>query len=388
MVCKYCKRTINDDSIFCQYCGEKTVASKRSKNKSIHVPKPKLTPNGRYQGQLMCHGQRQYIVEDTEAAYYAVAKAFKSGVLKIEKKKPQLAPDITLHDVVTKYIHDNEPVLSPSTASGYGKIARVNFQEYINMDVKKIPWQTMISEEANRLSPKTVRNAWALIKSSLEYSKLPVPSVKLPKLVQNEREFLDYEQIQVFLEAIKGHPYELIYLLALHSLRDSELKALTRESFRDGFIIINGARVRTKQGLEFKKANKTEKSRRNVPIMIDRVNELIDKWEFPISTVNCVINRNLKKVCANNGLPDISLHCLRHSFASLAYHLKWSEKTTMRIGGWSTPDVVNRIYTHLAEHDLNDDIRKMKEFYYTADNKVEQREEVRSKTEQSGVKMS
>lgn len=47
----------------------------------------------------------------------------------------------------------------------------------------------------------------------------------------------------------------------------------------------------------------------------------------------------------------------------MAYHLKWSEKTTMRIGGWSTPDVVNRIYTHLAEQDLNDDIRRMKEFY-------------------------
>ena len=363
MVCKYCKRTIKDDSIFCQYCGEKIVASKRSKNKSVHVPKPKLTPNGRYQGQLMCHGQRQYIIEDTEAAYYAVAKAFKSGVLKMEKKRPQLSPDIILHDVVTKYIHDNEPVFSPSTASGYRKIARVNFHEYMDMDVKKIPWQTMISEEALRLSPKTVICAWGLVRASLKYAGLPIPEVRLPKKNTKERPFLNYEQIQTFQKAIKGHPYELIYLLALHSMRDSEIKGLSCDSLKNDIISVSGSRVMTDTGLQYKETNKTDKSKRNIPVMIDRVVELYKKQRFPITTNNSVLNRNLKSICEENGLPEITLHCLRHSFASLAYHLKWSEKTTMRIGGWSTPDVVNRIYTHLAEQDLNDDIRRMKEFY-------------------------
>lgn len=360
MICKYCKHSINDDSIFCQYCGQKVVREKRATKESVSIPKPKKTSGGKYEGRFMLHGKRYYILEETEAAYYARGAAIKTGLIKEEQR---YAKGNALANIINKYIDDNVSVLSPSTVENYRKIVRVNFPAYMQKDISRIPWQIMISEEANRLSPKTVRNAWALTKSSLEYSKLPVPSVKLPKLVQNEREFLDYEQIQVFLEAIKGHPYELIYLLALHSLRDSELKALTRESFRDGFIIINGARVRTKQGLEFKKANKTAKSRRNVPIMIDRVNELIDKWEFPISTVNCIINRNLKKICANNGLPDISLHCLRHSFASLAYHLKWSVKTTMRLGGWATTDMINRVYTHLSERDLNDDIIRMKEFY-------------------------
>ena len=57
------------------------------------------------------------------------------------------------------------------------------------------------------------------------------------------------------------------------------------------------------------------------------------------------------------------MHCLRHSFASLAYHLRWQEKTVMQVGGWSTPEVVNEIYTHLSALDKNDDVERMRLFY-------------------------
>lgn len=66
------------------------------------------------------------------------------------------------------------------------------------------------------------------------------------------------------------------------------------------------------------------------------------------------------------GLPVVTMHGLRHSFASLAYHLKWTEKTTMQIGGWSTPDVVHDIYTHLSQKDVNEDVERMRAFYQEA----------------------
>ena len=71
----------------------------------------------------------------------------------------------------------------------------------------------------------------------------------------------------------------------------------------------------------------------------------------------------INKLCEKNGLPQVGVHGLRHSFASLAYHLGWSELTTMREGGWSNPDTVHRIYTHLAAQDANADIDRMKKFY-------------------------
>ena len=71
----------------------------------------------------------------------------------------------------------------------------------------------------------------------------------------------------------------------------------------------------------------------------------------------------INKLCVKNGLPPVGVHGLRHSFASLAYHLGWSELTTMREGGWSDPSVVHNIYTHLAAQDANEDIKRMKKFY-------------------------
>ena len=38
MVCKNCKRDIDDDSIFCKWCGEKQIRERRKKGE-VKVPK-------------------------------------------------------------------------------------------------------------------------------------------------------------------------------------------------------------------------------------------------------------------------------------------------------------------------------------------------------------
>ena len=72
-------------------------------------------------------------------------------------------------------------------------------------------------------------------------------------------------------------------------------------------------------------------------------------------------------VCKKAGLPKVGVHGLRHSFASLAYHLGWQKKSTMKVGGWSNSKIVDEIYTHNA--DLDRDIKRMKK-YYTKKSKV------------------
>ena len=47
----------------------------------------------------------------------------------------------------------------------------------------------------------------------------------------------------------------------------------------------------------------------------------------------------------------------------MAYHLKWSEHTVQAIGGWADYNTVHKIYTKLAQKDVNKDIRKMKKYY-------------------------
>lgn len=350
MNCKYCKKEIEPDSVFCRFCGER-VQRRRKPKEEVTVPPPSVTPSGKYRGRVMVRGSRVWITEDTEAAYYVRAKAVKAGML-----KEAVGPKDTLQELIRRFIDDNEAVLSPSTVPAYRSYARNAFQAYMGMRAASIPWQRAVSDEAGRVAAKTLENEWRLVTAALRYAKIQPPDVNLPRGVKHERAFLDFEQIEVFIGAIRGDPCELAYLLALHSLRLSEILALREIT---DVIRVRGAMVRGEAGYVVKELNKTDLSRRDVPVMIPRVREL----PLPVVQRDTTLNRHLARICEGAGLPVVTLHGLRHSFASLAYHLRWTEKTTMRLGGWSTPDVVHEIYTHLAHQDVDEDVEKMRAFY-------------------------
>ena len=351
MNCRYCKKEIEPDSVFCRFCGERVQRAKRKPKEEVTVPPPSVTPSGRYRGRVMVRGSRVWITEDTEAAYYVRAKAIKAGML-----KEAVEPKDTLQELIRRFIDDNEAVLSPSTVPAYRSYARNAFQAYMGMKAASIPWQRAVSEEAGRVAAKTLENEWRLVTAALRYAKIQPPDVNLPRGVKRERAFLDFEQIEVFIGAIRGDQCEMAYLLALHSLRLSEILAVTEITDQ---IRVRGAMVRGEAGYVVKELNKTDLSRRDVPVMIPRVREL----PLPVTQRDTTLNRHLARICEGAGLPVVTLHGLRHSFASLAYHLRWTEKTTMRLGGWSTPDVVHEIYTHLAQQDVDEDVERMRAYY-------------------------
>ena len=174
-------------------------------------------------------------------------------------------------------------------------------------------------------------------------------------------------QIQTLIAAVRGKDIEMEVLLALHGLRRSELYALKKKNIQDGKILVRGAVVPSENGLIYKETNKSKESKRDVPIIIPRLQELVDaiegeeeplcKTSFARSWVK------IKRVCRENNLPEMSLHGLRHSFASLCYHLGISEMETMRLGGWSDVNVMRKIYTHLAEEDKIAAENKLKGFF-------------------------
>ena len=96
--------------------------------------------------------------------------------------------------------------------------------------------------------------------------------------------------------------------------------------------------------------------------MIPRLTEIWPQTD-PVFQKHAAINEMVQSICEKNGLPPITMHSLRHSMASLAWHLNWDIMTTCAVGGWNTPAVVQGIYTHLSEQDKNSDIERMKAFY-------------------------
>lgn len=364
MKCKACKRQIDDDSIYCKFCGEKQIRERRKKTE-IKVPAPKQLPSGTWFGRITVSGQRVSISATSEAEYYAKARAAKAGLIKVAKSNPTL----TVGQAIDTFINDNANILSPSTIKGYLSYRRCRFQSIMDQDVSSVKWQAAINAEyGTGISPKMLANSWRLITGALKYHNVPLPTVTLPKVQKSERPWLDYEQITMFLGLINETPCELPALLALHSLRRSELMDLELDDidFKKEIIHVRGASVYDKNGkFIHKEENKNVSSRRDVPFLIPRLKEILLRCE-PGKLIAVKPNtpyKQINRVCEENDLPLVGIHGLRHSFASLAYHLGWSEATTMAVGGWSDSKVVHEIYTHLANQDKNKDVERMREYY-------------------------
>ena len=86
MVCKNCKRAIDDDSIFCKWCGERQIRERRKKGE-VKVPKPRQLASGKWFAQVMVDGNRVPVSGDTEAEYRAKAAAIKTSVREAKKSQ-------------------------------------------------------------------------------------------------------------------------------------------------------------------------------------------------------------------------------------------------------------------------------------------------------------
>lgn len=362
MKCRSCKREIPDNSIFCNWCGEKQL-KERKKKTEISVPKPRQLPSGKWTIQL--RAERRNVTEATPALCTAKAKAIRAGFLEAKKT----APKMTVKDMLNRYIDSRRAVRSPSTIHGYETIVKTRFLDVMDKDINAVDWQDAINTETVKCSAKTLANAWGFVHAAMKAAGITPPTVALPQKKKKNTPWLDYEQITVFLDAVRGTSGELGALLALHSLRRSEILALTvgKIDRKRQVIIVDGAVVRGSNGMVRKETNKSDAGQREVPIMIPRLLELIPEG-VPEDTPLIAYKANalydkINRVCAKAGLPLVGVHGLRRSFASLAYHLKWDMLTTMRIGGWDDPDVVTDIYTKLADKDVNKQVNKMRKFY-------------------------
>lgn len=366
MNCKNCKNEIPDGSIFCMYCGTKLV---RDAKREVFVPKAEQLQSGNWRVRLRLGGQSISITEPTEAKALAKARAVKEGYLKIRHVE-----DITYRQAIDQYIAENYNELSPATIRGYRSIQRNRFQSVMDRSLRSsCRWQRVINDEVESVAPKTVENAWGLLTHIMRVHGVDVPDVNLPQVPKVELPFLDPEQIKLFLDAIKDHPDELSALLALHSLRRSELGAVTPADvdLKKDIIKVRGAVVLDEHNnLVARDVNKTEESTRFVPIMIPRLKDLLAEYvaagkPFVRKDLNH-LNERINRICKAADLPLVGVHGLRRSFASLAYHLKWPQLKTMYTGGWNDLNTVMKIYTYLSARDGEQADKSMARFYKNA----------------------
>lgn len=337
--------------------------------KKISVPTPRQLPSGSWRVQLLIDGKRISVTEDSEQACIARAMAIREKML--EPVDQSQKPSLSL--AIDRYIEARESILSPATIRGYRNIQKSRFQSQMKRPVNALSereWQRAVNAEAKLCSSKTLKNAWGFVSSVLREETGVSYSISLPQVVTEPRAFLEPDQIKVFLEHARGDKYETAALLALCSLRVSEIIALTWKQIdlEKGLIYVQGAVVPNEENRYVKKQeNKNSTSRRIVPIMIPRLSEALEQADrrnhavvpFHPSSIRNGINR----ICVSAGLPEVGTHGLRHSFASLAYHLNMPEKIAMQIGGWSNDATMRKIYTHVSKKDVISYQNAMTAFY-------------------------
>lgn len=118
MKCKNCKRVIDDDSIFCKWCGERQIRERKKKDE-IKVPSPRQLKSGKWNIELRAEGQS--ITEDTAALCEAKARAIRAGFLEAKK---DAKCSLTLLQAIDSYLEKNQS-LSPSTIRGYECIKKI-----------------------------------------------------------------------------------------------------------------------------------------------------------------------------------------------------------------------------------------------------------------------
>lgn len=321
----------------------------------MKTPKARKLPSGSWFVQLRLDGKSISITKPTEKEAVAEAMAIKAGILKKQTGRK------TLTAAIDDYIDIRKNVISPATIRGYKIIQKNRFQTMMKRDcftTSQEQWQKAVNAEARLVSAKTLTNSWRFISSVIFETTGNKIVVRLPQIIPNERSFLSPTEIKVFVQAVKGKKVEIAALLALSSLRCSEIKALTWHDIdlEKGVLSVNGAAVLDENGkLVSKPQTKNRTSRRTIPLIEPlkaALNAVEDKTGNVVSQSSSTIYKAINRVCKENGLPAVGTHGLRHSFASLAYSLGIPEKVTMEIGGWSNDATMKKIYTHVSKDDL------------------------------------
>lgn len=348
-----------------------------SKVNIMKLPTPKKVSSGKWFIRLRLGGQEITLSDWDKKKLLLQAEA-----IKVEYKRTQRLPEQaepmpeskTLSKIIDEYLADKTHVFSPATLR-YGRIVQKNrFQSVMKRPISEIAdseWQGIVNAEAAKFAPKTVKNGYGFIRTAVKAVEgRALPVVKLPGAVPKPPRFYTFEQIPVFVAAVKDTPYAVPALLALSSMRISEISALDWQDVpvKPDFIAVRGAVVPDERGKYVrKKQNKTVSSARSVPILIPELAAAIErdrKLSGPVLAMSQnSLREGLKKICAKAGLPYIGLHGLRHSFASLASHLHMPENIAAEIGGWSDLHTMHEIYTHIAKSDITRYKKEMAAFY-------------------------
>jgi len=247
------------------------------------------------------------------------------------------------------------------------------------------------------VSAKTVRNIHGVLHSALTQAVRnriilynPSDACALPKVEKREITPVVDDDLTAFLDAIKGHKFEDVYLVDIFTgMRQGEILGLTWDcvDFAKSRICVNKqlVRVRGGNGEHFLRSTKKDNIRYiAIPgIVADRLKAIREHQrelaaEEPCTyrndmnlvftndtgkyLVEITVYKSLKKIFAGIGLPESRFHDLRHSYAVALLEADVDVKTLQNNLGHSNISTTLDIYAHVTQRLQKDSADKLEKF--------------------------
>ena len=304
------------------------------------MAKAKKLPSGRWRVQVYSYTDsegrkhKESFTASTKQEAEMLAAQFKADTDRAR------ASDVTVGEAVETYIKANTQVLSPSTINGYHKDKK-RFEPINNYKIRKLTsndLQLFVSDlSAKGLSPKTVRNTWGLLRSSLTFVGITKEfSIHLPTNHKKPSFAPSEDIIRVLYEQSKDKMKRAI-MLGCHSLRRGEISALRYADLTGNTLLVHCDMVKTADGTSWmiKPTPKTSDSYREVHLSDDEVALLGSgaPEDFIVDLVPSSIGTNFYNICKKNNV-KVRFHDLRGYYASLAVVLGVPDIYTSMMGGW------------------------------------------------------
>jgi integrase len=248
--------------------------------------------------------------------------------------------NITIKEAVDKYLEANKAVLSPSTYLNYTKDAK-SFKSIEHIRVRKVnsnDIQRFISELTELgLAPKTVRNRYGLLRSSLAFSGHDCDfRIHLPSVQKKQQNAPENKEIMALYNNAPKELQIAIMLASRHSLRRGEISGLTYGDLKGNVLYVHTDMVSSPEGWVHKEIPKTDASNRNV-YLSEEETQLIghgQKNEYIVPLTPGAIDMQFYRLKKKLGLEHIRFHDLRVYFASISAVMGIPEVYTAHHGGW------------------------------------------------------
>ena len=335
---------------------------------------------------LKVKGNKKKAVEIEEAFFQEVKEKYKDAYQedKIEKKEK-----IKFLDFLEQSITNSKNSIEYPTYKSYRDQQRIinKFFSIKNLDLEAVTVADILDfysylSNIRKNTNNTVIHYHALLRKTFteahirklikENIMLEIPRPKKEKYIS---EVFNLKEINIFLNHIKGHQFELEMNLAIfYGFRRSELLGLRFSviDFDNNTILVNTKITSSeKEKLVAKQKMKNDSSYRIMPLL-DSVKKLIiqrmerikkdkyffksvytKKWEGFICVVENGelikpgrLTRTFRKLINECGLKKIRLHDLRHSCATLLYEQDIQLKDIQMWLGHSDIQTTANIYSH------------------------------------------